>query len=259
MERNVLLTIAYDGYGFSGWQRQNTQRTVQGEIEKGLSKLCNMPIEINGTSRTDAGVHAFGQCASFSGDFGIPIENIPRALNNILASECKAYSTVGDVKIVSAREVPMDFHARFNCKGKTYRYVFRLGEPDVFRKNYAYQINEEINFVKMQEAAKQIVGTHDFACFQAAGGTPRKTTVRTVHDLTLKKQDNEIIMEITGDGFLYNMVRIIAGTLLDVGRGRIEASGISSIIESKDRQKAGHTAPACGLYLVEIYFDRDFE
>lgn len=259
MERNVLLTIAYDGHDFSGWQRQQNQRTVQGEIEKALSRLCNMPIEINGTSRTDAGVHALGQRASFSGDFAIPTANIPRALNNILASNGKVYSTVGDIKILAAEDVPMNFHPRYNCIGKKYRYIFRCAEPDVFRKNYAYQINEKPDFALMQEAAKHIVGTHDFACFQAAGGTPRKTTVRTVHSLELAKTGDEIIMEITGDGFLYNMVRIIAGTLLDVGRGRIDPTEISSVIKSGNRQKAGHTAPACGLYLVEIYFERNLQ
>jgi len=253
------LTIEYDGTNFSGWQRQPNARTVQGEIEAVLSKLCAMPMQINGTSRTDAGVHALGQRASFKGEFGIPTDRIQVAANNMLAASVGTPRQCADVRIAKVEEVPTEFHARFDCKGKTYRYIIRHNsEPDVFRRNYAYQIKGELDASAMTEAAKYIVGTHDFACFQAAGGTPRETTVRTIFDLqVLTKGEDELWIEITGDGFLYNMVRIIVGTLVEVGQGKRAPESIRDVIASTDRQKAGHTAPAEGLYLLEIYYEAD--
>jgi len=259
MERNILLTIEYDGTNFSGWQRQPNARTVQGEIEAVLSKLCGMPMQINGTSRTDAGVHALGQRASFKGEFGIPTDRIQVAANNMLAASVGTPRQCADVRIAKVEEVPADFHARFDCKGKTYRYIIRhSSEADVFRRNYAYQIKGGLDIKAMQSAAEHIVGTHDFACFQAAGGTPRETTVRTIFDLqVLTKGEDELWIEITGDGFLYNMVRIIVGTLVEVGQGKRAPESIRDVIASTDRQKAGHTAPAEGLYLLEIYYEAD--
>jgi len=254
MFRNILLTIEYDGTNFSGWQRQPNARTVQGELERVLSTLCAQDIKIDGTSRTDAGVHAYGQRATFSGDFSIPTENIKRAANNMLAGE---RNTVSDVRIVKAEEVKEGFHARFDCKGKEYIYVINTGEPSVFLKDREYFVDSELDFEEMKKASAAIVGTHDFACFQAAGGQERETTVRTVYSLDLIKTGSSIKMHIKGDGFLYNMVRIIAGTLVDVGSGKIKASDMEKIIDSKDRTKAGHTAPAQGLYLNEIYFDKN--
>jgi tRNA pseudouridine38-40 synthase len=259
MERNFLLTIEYDGTGFSGWQRQPNARTVQGEIEAVLSRICATPIQINGTSRTDAGVHALGQFASFKGDFGIPTDRIQLAANNMLAATVGTPRQCADVRIVKVEEVPSDFHARFDCKGKTYRYIVRHGcEADVFRRNYAYQLKEELDIDAMREGAKHIVGTHDFACFQAAGGTPRETTVRTIFDLTVIEENEDTLwIEVTGDGFLYNMVRIIVGTLVEIGQGKRTAASVAETICSADRRKAGHTAPAEGLYLKEIYYDAE--
>lgn len=232
-------------------------RTVQGEIEAVLSKLCAMPIQINGTSRTDAGVHALGQRASFKGEFGIPTDRIQVAANNMLAATVGTPKQCADVRIAKVEEVPSDFHARFDCKGKTYRYIIRYGsEADVFRRNYAYQIKGSLDVKAMKDAAAHIVGTHDFACFQAAGGTPRETTVRTIYDLrVIPKQEDELWIEITGDGFLYNMVRIIVGTLVEVGQGKRQPESLEATIASTDRQKAGYTAPAEGLYLLEIYYE----
>jgi len=257
MERNILLTIEYDGTGFSGWQRQPGVRTVQGELEQVLSQLCRMPVTLNGTSRTDAGVHALGQRASFRGDFGIPTERIPLAANNMLAGNLGSGYACGDVRIVKAEDVPMDFHARYNSCGKTYRYVIRCGgTPEVFRRNYCYHVKSELDAQAMRRAAGFIEGTHDFACFQAAGGTPRETTVRTIYSLKVKEAaPGELHLEITGDGFLYNMVRIIAGTLVEIGQGRKKPEDVPRIIASADRQNAGHTAPPQGLYLVEIYYN----
>ena len=259
MERNILLTIQYDGTGFSGWQRQPNARTVQGEIEKVLSKLCAGPIQINGTSRTDAGVHALGQRASFKGEFGIPTDRIQRAANNMLAATVGTPRQCADVRIVKVEEMPDDFHARFDCKGKTYRYIIKHGcEPDVFQRNYTYQLQEKLDTSAMREGAKHITGTHDFACFQAAGGTPRETTVRRIFNLQILEQSEDTLwIEVTGDGFLYNMVRIIVGTLVEVGQGRRTAASVAETIRSADRRNAGHTAPAEGLYLKEIFYDAE--
>ena len=261
MERNILLKIAYDGTNFSGWQRQPNVPTVQGEVERVLSILCAKDITINGTSRTDAGVHAFGQQASFCGDFSIPTENILRAANNLLDPA---------VQIVDVCEKPLDFHARFDSKGKTYIYkIYNSRRKNPFHRNSCYFVDKKLDVEAMQQAAKYIVGTHDFKCFEAAGGQPRETTVRTVSDLKISAnaleekapigderwfEPQEIKIEITGDGFLYNMVRIIIGTLVEVGMGRIKAEEVKGIVASMDRTKAGHTAPPQGLYLKEIYY-----
>ncbi|MBR3756266.1 MAG: tRNA pseudouridine(38-40) synthase TruA [Firmicutes bacterium] len=259
MERNILLTIQYDGTCFSGWQRQPNARTVQGEIEAVLSKLCAMPMQIHGTSRTDAGVHALGQRASFKGEFGIPTDRIQRAANNMLAATIGTPRQCADVRIIKVEEMPENFHARFDCKGKTYRYVIKHGcEADVFQRNYTYQLKEKLDTEAMKAGAAYIVGTHDFACFQAAGGTPRETTVRTIFDLQILEQDeNTIWIEVTGDGFLYNMVRIIVGTLVEIGQKKRSALSVAETIGSADRRTAGHTAPAEGLYLKEIYYDAE--
>ena len=234
MERNILLTIEYDGTNFCGWQRQPGLRTVQGQLEQALTKVCGKEITLNGTSRTDAGVHALGQRASFRGEFGIPTDRIMLAVNNLLCGGMNVRGKCADVCIRDVREMPADFHARFDSKGKKYRYIIRnSGEMDVFARNYCYQIKSPLNLAAMQEAAALIVGTHDFACFQAAGGNPRETTVRTVFSLDVfRREVGDIAIEITGDGFLYNMVRIIAGTLVEVGQGKKRPQEISSIITS---------------------------
>ena len=280
--KNYLLKIEYDGSAFHGWQEQKNLRTVQGEIQEALSTVCGQEIQVSGTSRTDAGVHALMQCLSFKADIGIPVENLAKALNNMLSGGRYGEGSKGsDVRVTSAEEVPDDFHARFSCKGKTYKYLISCNTPSAFRRNYVYNLDaEKLDVNAMREAAKHIVGTHDFEAFQAAGGTPRETTVRTVYGVEVshvKECDkvngfdgaalvggvpastNDIVISVTGDGFLYNMVRIIAGTLIEVGLGKISPVDMPKIIESKDRTTAGHTAPACGLYLAAIYFDDGFK
>lgn len=254
--RNILLRIAYDGTNFCGWQRQPHQRSVQGSIEEALSTLCSMPIQIQGTSRTDAGVHALGQQANFFLASGIPTERIPLALNHLLAGAKRAVGAVGDIRILSATEVPDSFHARFDARGKRYRYqIHNGGEPDLFQRNYCYYVEKELDLAAMQQAAALIVGTRDFKCFQAAGGQEQKTTVRTIHGIDLKREGRKLILLVTGDGFLYNMVRILTGTLVEVGLGRREPAGIPEMLESLDRSRAGHTAPPQGLYLAEVFFN----
>lgn len=249
MIRNLLFTIEYDGSEYHGWQIQPNLKTVQGIMQKELSKLFRVPVELDGTSRTDAGVHAFGQRATFSGEFGIPTERIQFAANNLLP---------GSIHISKVQEVPERFHARFDAKAKTYRYVIHnTTHRNVFDRNYCWYVGPNLNVADMKEAATHFVGTHDFKCCQATGGPEKHSTVRTVMDLQVTRQDEKVIIEITGDGFLYNMVRIIVGTLVQVGLGRIKPDQIEGILQSKDRARAGRTAPPQGLYLVQVYYERE--
>ncbi len=259
--KNILLTIAYDGTGFCGWQRQPDQRSVQGEVEHTLSVVCAKPIQINGTSRTDAGVHAYGQRANFLADFSIPADKIPTVSNGMFASAVsgKGRRAAGDVAILSAEEVPFDFHARFHAIGKKYIYKIKNSSvPDPFHRNYCYQIRKNLDLDVMKWAAIHLTGTHDFKCFQAAGGKELESTVRTIYSIRIvqSNQDN-IELEIIGDGFLYNMVRIITGTLVDVGLGKKKPEEIPNIISGRDRQRAGHTAPPQGLYLSEVFYENE--
>lgn len=264
MKKTVLLTIQYDGSKFHGWQRQPGERTAQGELESALTEILGEEIKIDGTSRTDAGVHALGQRATFSGEFSIPVSNIKRATNDLLSRGATYKGKSGALRIIEAKEVPEGFHARFNSCGKRYKYVIDLSdEIDLFKREYVYALplnkgeKQKLDIDAMKEGAKHIIGTHDFASFQAAGGTPGDTTVRTVHALYISTRGNEITIEISGDGFLYNMVRIIVGTLIQVGLGKMKPEDVAKIIEEKDRTKAGPTAPAEGLYLVEVFYDKD--
>ena len=253
--RNLLLTIEYDGTDFSGWQRQPGRSTVQGTLEEALSAVLGRSVMIHGTSRTDAGVHAYGQRATLKGAFGIPTQRLSLAVNHRLAGGMRGMAATGPIRVTAVEEMPMDFHDRFDAKAKTYIYKIRNSQNmDVFKRNYCYEIAKPLRIEAMQAAAGQIVGTHDFQCFQSTGGTKRETTVRTVYKLDIVQYGSDIHIEITGDGFLYNMVRIITGTLVEVGAGKLHPMALSSIIESKDRQNAGHTAPPQGLYLAEVYY-----
>ncbi len=261
MEKNILLTIAYDGAGFSGWQRQPDKPTVQGHLEKTLSGLFKKEIILNGCSRTDAGVHALGACASFKADIGLPVEKIPMVVNNALCGREKGPFAIAPVRILDAKDMPLDFHARFDCKGK--KYIYRIANKktvDVFSRNYVYHVGDDLDIEVMKKAAEYLKGTHDFKSFESSGGNPRETTVRTIFDaeVAVKNDAGDIEIAVSGDGFLYNMVRIITGTLVDIGRGKIAPEDMETIIEAADRTKAGHTAPPYGLYLAEVYYD-DFE
>ncbi len=279
--KNVLLTIAYDGTDFCGWQKQPGQRSVQEEVERALSIVCAQPIRINGTSRTDAGVHAYGQRASFTADFSIPVEKIPLVANGIFASAASERwrKASGDVAILAAEEVDPGFHARFDAAGKKYIYqIDNSGKPNPFGRNYRYQVGRPLDLEAMKRAAAYLVGTQDFKCFQAAGGKELETTVRTVYSARISASgygtgqippegglpgpasagsEKVIAFEIIGDGFLYNMVRIITGTLVDVGLGKKDPDDLPEVIAGRDRIRAGHTAPPQGLYLAEIYYDSE--
>ena len=257
MIRNILLTIEYDGTGFHGWQKQPGQTTVQGHLETVMSRLFKTEISLNGTSRTDAGVHALGQRASFISDLGIPTEKIPLVVNNALCGAERGPFAIAPVRIKAAEEMPMDFHARFDAAGKEYIYSIRTGkEPDIFRRNFVYHVAEQLNTGTMRKGCEALIGTHDFKSFESSGGNPRLTTVRTIYKAQISEDEpGEIRFTIRGDGFLYNMVRIITGTLVDIGLGKIAAEDMPDIIEARDRSRAGHTAPPGGLCLAEVFYD----
>lgn len=261
--KNILLTIEYDGSCFHGWQRQQEHRTVQGELEKALSRVLGRDIKVDGTSRTDAGVHAYGQRASFQTDSNVPIEKLPMILNNCLSEGRVLNESIpGEIRIVEAKEMPPEFHARFSSVGKTYIYKIKITEVmDIFQRNYYYQLTHNLDIAAMKKAATYITGTHDFKSFETSGGTERETTVRTIYSLNIETVSNEetnkeVNIVITGDGFLYNMVRIITGTLVEVGLGRRKPEDPEDIIKACDREKAGHTAPPSGLYLSTVYYDK---
>jgi tRNA pseudouridine38-40 synthase len=244
--RKIKLTIEYDGTNYHGWQIQKNANSVQETIEKAISKLLDNKIGLVGCSRTDVGVHAYGQVAHFLTDSNIPGDKFSYALNNLLPD---------DIVIRKSEEADEDFHSRYSAKGKKYRYlIYNEAHASAIMRNRACHVRPELNFEEMRTAAKYFVGQHDFAAFQATGGQVR-STVREIYTMNVdRKEDSLISIEVSGSGFLYNMVRIIAGTLIYVGMGKIKAEDIPSIIKSLDRTKAGKTAPAEGLYLMEIYY-----
>lgn len=245
----ILLTIAYDGTRYSGWQKQKSPEvlTVESELEKGLRALFRKEeLECIGASRTDRGVHALGQRVVVDVETTIPVEKIPLAIRPFLPE---------DIVVTAAREVPAEFHPRYDCVKKTYEYRIYNGKyKNPKERLYSTFVYHDLDVEKMNESAKSFVGTHDFAAFCAAGSSV-STTVRTIFDCHVEREGDHIRILVTGDGFLYNMVRIIAGTLMSVGQGKIPAEGVAGIIESRDRTKAGQTAEPQGLTLLEIYYD----
>ena len=245
--RNIKLTIEYDGKDFNGWQRQPNKLNIQGNIEQAIKNVTGEDVELFASGRTDAGVHSFGQVANFKTESLIPLEKIPIALNTNLKKS---------IRIIKAEEVNEKFHSRLSCKKKTYRYVINNSscESAIYRNLETY-IPSRLNINKMKEAAKYFEGEHDFKAFKASG-TSSKSSVRTIYNLNIiEKENNRIYIEITGNGFLYNMVRIISGTLVEVGMEKIKPEEIIEIIESKDRSKAGKTLPAHGLFLLNVEYN----
>ena len=245
--RNIKLTIEYDGKDFNGWQKQPNKLNIQGTIEEAIKRITGEEIDLMASGRTDAGVHAFGQVANFKTNSNIPIEKIPIAINTNLKKS---------IRIVDAQEVDERFHSRLSCKRKTYRYVINCGkyESAIYRNLETY-VPFKLDVKKMQEAAKYFEGEHDFKAFKASG-TSSKSGVRMIYKANVIPQKNDrIFIELTGNGFLYNMVRIIAGTLVEVGEGKIEPDRIPEIIDSKNRENAGKTLPAKGLFLLNVEYD----
>ena len=246
--RNIKLVIEYDGKDFNGWQKQPTKLNIQGEIERAIKQITGEEVDLTASGRTDAGVHALGQVANFKTNSNIPIEKIPIALNANLKKS---------IVIKSAEEVEERFHSRLNCKRKTYRYIINNSKyGTAIYRNLETHIPMKLDIQKMQEAVKYFEGEHDFKAFKASG-TSSKSSVRTIYKAEVIDAGNEkIYIELTGNGFLYNMVRIISGTLVEVGLGKIKPSEIQTIIESQKRENAGKTLPPQGLYLVNVEYEK---
>lgn len=243
--KNIKLIISYRGTNYCGWQVQPNGVTIQEVIINGIRELTGETVNLIGSGRTDAGVHALGQSANFFTDTTIPPDSFYRALNTRLPL---------DVRITSSKECSMDFHSRYQAKGKSYIYkIYENPVASPFVSDLAFHVTRSLDWKAMKEAAAYFIGEHDFKTFMASGSSV-KTTIRTIEEISFDK--NGDLREITfrGNGFLYNMVRIMTGTLYEVGYHRLEPQNITKIIESRDRNQAGVTAPAQGLYLKEVYY-----
>ncbi|RMF77115.1 MAG: tRNA pseudouridine(38-40) synthase TruA [Planctomycetota bacterium] len=247
MSRVIKLTIAYDGSRFHGWQRQAGVRTVQEEVETVARRVLRDPVDVVGASRTDAGVHAAGQVAHVVTSTPMPTDRARRALADRLPD---------DVTIVHAVDVPRGFHASRDALGKLYRYrIAADGRKPVerLRQNHVWRLTVPLDLARMRVAARRMVGTHDFAGF-ANAGSPRETTVRTVRRVTIRRVGLECWIDVEGDGFLYNQIRIMVGTLVEIGRGHWPTERVDEILETRDRRRAGPTAPPEGLCLQWIRY-----
>lgn len=243
--RNLLVTMRYDGSQYHGWQVQDNAVTVQQTFQDALERLFGQRLPVVGCSRTDSGVHALMYCCNFRTDSAIPCEKIPYALNAHLPD---------DIGVYACREVPEDFHARYSCKGK--RYIYKIHNSpfrNPFAMRYSCSYRPKLDAAFLNAQAKDYIGTHDFAAFAAAGGSV-EDTVRTVQASAVYRDGDTVCFEVQADGFLYNMVRIMAGTLLGISEGKIPEGSIPAIIDSLDRSRAGVTAPPQGLFLKEVYY-----
>lgn len=242
---NIKLVIQYDGTAYHGWQIQANDVTIESELTKALERIVGTGVKLTGCGRTDSGVHAMNYVCNFHTEAKIPAERYPYALNTYLPP---------DIVCKSAEEADDGFNANRSAKSKRYIYrIYNSEIPDAFCQRYSWQYKYELDVEKMREAAQAFIGEHDFVGFASSGFTV-KTTVRTIYSLDVTKEGNMITVDICGNGFLYNMVRIIAGTLVYAGSGRIEPSQMEEIINSKCRERAGITAPAHGLCLKEVYY-----
>jgi tRNA pseudouridine38-40 synthase len=247
--RKILLTISYDGTNYFGWQKQRDRNTVEAEVEKVCIEAFGTDCELVGTSRTDRGVHALGQRATIKCNTTVPVKRITYLMNSKLPE---------DIVVVAASEVPLDFHPRYSTSQKIYEYKIVNADYMIPQlRNFAEFIYKPLNIEKMQKAAQYFIGEHDFKAF-CASDISVKTTTRTITDITITKMDSIIDMKFCGNGFLYNMVRILAGTLVYVGLGKIEPEDIPSIIKSLDRRKAGKTLSPQGLTLVAIEYQEKY-
>ncbi len=243
---NYRIILQYEGTKYQGWQRQDsTDNTIQGKLEALLTKMCGEPVEIQGSGRTDAGVHAFGQVANFHGKTELSTEEIMEYMNRYLPE---------DIGVIKVEQVAERFHSRLNAKGKVYRYRVMTGNvPHVFDRKYVYEHPERLDVAAMCKAAEQLLGTHDFKSFTSIK-RGKKSTVRTIESIEIVQAGDEISFTYKGDGFLYHMVRILTGTLLEVGEGKRSFEEIPEILEAKNRENAGFLAPAKGLALMEVFY-----
>lgn len=245
--RNIKLLIEYDGKLYNGWQKQPNKSSIQEEIEKAILRVTGEEVDLIGSGRTDSGVHSLGQVANFKLEKSdLPIEKMAFAINSQLKPQ---------IVILKAEEVDEDFHSRYKAKKKTYKYVINNNlVPSAIYRGLEFHFKDELNIKKMDKGIKYLIGEHDFKSFKSSGnGT--KTSIRTIYDAKVYKEENSrVIIEITGSGFLYNMVRIIAGTILDVGIGKIKPEDVKKILEAKNRQEAGKTLPSHALFLVKVEY-----
>lgn len=243
---NIMLQIEYIGTEYSGWQKQNNAKTIQSEIENAILKITGEKVELIASGRTDAGVHALSQVANFHTNSNIPPKQMKYALNSVLND---------NIRVIGSCDVNDDFHARFSAKRKTYLYRIQTGDVKrAFEKDRAYYVKGNLDLEQMIIQSKFLIGEHDFSAFKSEGSSAQNF-VRTVYDLKLTQRDDIIEIEITGNGFLYNMVRIIAGTLIEIGKGREYL--IDEILKSKQRINAGPTAPSMGLFLKNVDYNID--
>ena len=243
---NFKLTLCYDGGRYDGWQRQgNSENTIQGKLEALLTRLLEQSVEVAGSGRTDAGVHALGQVCSFRAETDLGCAALLREIRRYLPE---------DIGAISLEEAEPRFHARLSCREKTYVYrIWNSDEPNVFERRWMLSHPAPLDLDAMRKAAAQLVGEHDFSTF-CANRRMKKTAVRNLKRIDIARSGGEIRIALTADGFLYHMVRIIVGTLLEVGEGKREASEISAALEACDRMEAGPTAPAQGLTLWQVKY-----
>lgn len=246
--KNIRLLIEYDGTNYHGWQRQRKRRTVQGEIEKAIKKITKEDVNIISSGRTDSGVHAKGQVANFITNSIIPGENYKFALNINLPE---------DIKVLESCEVKKNFHSRFSAKYKKYKYVIYNGKmPRPLYRNFSYHVSWDLDIEEMRKSLKYFIGYHDFESFMGRD-TKVDTTMRTIYNMEIEKNGEFIEITIEGKSFLRNMIRIMVGTLVYIGRGRIDKENIPKIIQGKNRVLAGPTAPPQGLFLEKVYYEKN--
>lgn len=243
--RNLKFTMSYDGTNYHGFQIQKDDITIEKVIKDGIYELTGENVDIIGCGRTDAGVHAIKYTFNFKTNSKIPCEKFPIALNTV---------TPDDVSIFSCEEVSEEFHSRYDAENKTYKYIIHTAKiKNPFYNKFAYHYKIPLDLDRMLRAKEYIEGTHDFKCFMAQG-SPIIDTVRTVYSIKINQKEDFIEIEVCGNGFLYNMVRIIVGTLINVGNGKIEPEDVKTIISGKNREAAGMTVPPHGLYLKEVIY-----
>ncbi len=242
---NILLRMAWNGGQYHGWQVQENALAICTVLQDAMEQVLRARPDVKGCSRTDAGVHARDYCVSFHFETQLPDEKLPLALNRFLPP---------DIRVLSAQRVPEEFHARYSASGKEYRYVF-LNSPvdDPFSPGLYYRVPWRLDDAAMHKAGQALVGRHDFAAFQSAG-SDIEDTVRTVSGLAVKRVGQRVILQVSADGFLYNMVRIMAGTLLRVGAGRLPPEAVADILTARTRSRAGDTLPAKGLFLTRVFY-----
>ena len=246
--RNIRLVIRYDGTHYSGWQFQKNAETVQGRIESALKRITGRKVKLIGAGRTDSGVHAVHQVANFKTRSRLALNRIKDALNSTLAE---------DILIVSAESVSLKFDSQRSARSKRYRYTVTTARfADPFIRHFAARFSYPLKIRSMRRAAKALTGRHDFRAFQAAGYTPSlsRSTVRTIKKIKIEKRGDLVYIDLWANGFLYNMARIIAGTLLEIGRGKMPEESIQEILLKRDRRSAGPTAPARGLCLMNVEY-----